>query len=129
MVGATFKKIASASAALCAALTLAACAGNGGGGGAQANVDATTKAVYNDDSAGTTQYFDDALRNQFSRSELGIMSDQMHRLGDYHGLTFVGSDASKNEYTYRAGFDKGAMNVTVRMDPDGKFSAYRVFPQ
>lgn len=129
MAGAAFKHIASVSAAFCAALALAACAGNGGGGGAQANVDATTKAVYNDDSAGTMQYFDDALRNQFTRSELGIMSDQMHRLGDYKGLSFVGSDASKNEYTYRASFSGGAMNVTVRMDPDGKFSAYRVFPQ
>jgi hypothetical protein len=129
MVGAISKRLASVSAALCAALALAACAGNGSGGGTQANVDATTKAVYNDDSAGTTQYFDDALKNQFSRSELGIMSDQMHRLGDYNGLTFVGSDASKNEYTYRAAFTKGAMNVTVRMDPDGRFSAYRVFPQ
>jgi len=117
-----------ASAALCAALALGACAGNAGSN-AQSSVDATTKAVYNDDADATTHYFDDALKNQFTRSELGLMSDAMHRLGDYRGLAYVGTDASKSEYTYRATFSGGSMNVTVKMDPDGKFAAYRVFPQ
>ena len=119
-------KVVIVSAALVAALAVSAC--NNAGANTQTNVDATTKAVYNDDAPSTTQYFDDALRNQFTRSELGIMSDAMHRLGEYRGVTYVGTDTSKNEYTYRANFSGGAMNVTVKLDPDGKFAAYRVFP-
>ena len=112
--------------ALLAALSLAACGGNPGSG-AQSSADSTTKAVYNDNIDGVTQNFDDTLKSQVTRSEVGILSDQMHKLGDYQGLTYVSNDPNKNEYTYRAGFSKGTMNVVVRLDPDGKFAAYRVF--
>jgi len=108
-------------------LMLAACNGGNSGGAAQNSADTTTKAVYNDDLGGVTQNFDDTLKTQVTRSEVGILSDQMHKLGDYQGLTFVSSDPNKSEYTYRAGFTKGTMNVVVRLDPDGKLSAYRVF--
>lgn len=107
-------------------LGLAACAGNGAGQ-AQAAADATTKAVYNDDANAVTQNFDDTLKTQVTRSEVGILSDQMHRYGDYKGLTYVSTDPSKNEYTYRADFTKGSMNVVLKLDPDGKTAAYRVF--
>jgi hypothetical protein len=125
MAGA-ISKTAAAFAGASLALALAACGGNNAGS-AQSATDSTTKAVYNDDVNGVTQNFDDTLKTQVTRSEVGILSDQMHRLGDYHGLTFVGSDPNKNEYTYRAGFTKGNMNVVVRLDPDGRFAAYRVF--
>ncbi len=108
-------------------LMLAACNGNNSGGAAQTSADTTTKAVYNDDVNGVTENFDDTLKTQVTRSEVGILSDQMHKLGDYKGLTYVSNDPSKNEYTYRAGFTKGTMNVVVRLDTDGKLSAYRVF--
>lgn len=120
MAGARFKCAAGVSLAL----ALAACGGNGAGT-AQAGADNTTKAVYNDDVNGVTQNFDDNLKTQVTRSEVGIMSDQMHQLGDYQGLTFVSSDPNKNEFTYRATFSKGAGNVVVRVDTDGHFSAYR----
>jgi hypothetical protein len=107
-----------------AAWPLAAC--GGGGNGAQAAADNTTKAVYNDDYDGVTQNFDDNLKQVVTRSEVGILSDRMHKAGQYQGLTFVSSDPNKNEYTYRAGFSSGTMNVVVRLDPDGKFAAYRV---
>ena len=107
-------------------LALAACGGGNGGGQAQGSADSTTKAVYNDDIDGVTQNFDDSLKSQVTRSEVGILSDQMHRLGDYKGLTFVSNDPAKNEYTYRADFAKGSMNVVLRLDPDGKIAAYRV---
>jgi hypothetical protein len=114
-------------AALLAVIVLAACGGGNAGSSAQGNADSATKAVYNDDPAGVTQNFDDTLKAQVTRSEVGILSDQMHKYGEYQGLTFVNSDPAKNEYTYRAGFAKGSMNVVVRLDPDGKFAAYRVF--
>jgi hypothetical protein len=114
--------------ALLAALSLPACGGGGNGNnsGVQANADSTTKAAYNDDYDGVTQNFDGNLKQQVTRAEVGILSDRMHRAGQYQGLTFVSSDPNKNEYTYRAGFSNGTMNVVVRLDPDGKMAAYRV---
>ncbi len=106
------------------ALALAAC-GGGAAGSAQATADRTTKAVYDNDVDAVTQNFDDALRAQVTRSEVGLMSDQMHALGDYNGLTFVSSDPAKNEYTYRANFSKGSRSVILRLDTDGKTAAYR----
>jgi hypothetical protein len=50
----------------------------------------------------------------------------MHKQGDYQGLTFVSSDPNKNEYTYRANFSKGSMNVVIRLDQNGEIAAYRV---
>jgi len=107
------------------ALALAAC-GGGGAGQAQSLADSTTRAVYNDDPNGVTAHFDDQLKTQVTRSEVGILSDQMHREGDYHGLTFLSSNPNKNEYTYRANFSRGSMNVVMRLDPNGQIAAYRV---
>lgn len=104
---------------------LAACGGHSGGQPQNA-ADATTQAVYNDDLTGVTQNFDDSLKAQVTRSEVGILSDKMHSMGDYKGLTYVRTDPSKNEYTYRANFSSGAVNVVLRMDSDGKIAAYRV---
>ena len=107
---------------------LAACGGGGSGGGqAQSIADSATKAAYNDDSNALTQNFDDTLKTQVTRAQVGTLSDQMHELGDYKGLTFVSSDPSKNEYTYRADFTNGNANVVIRLDADGKASAYHVF--
>jgi hypothetical protein len=113
--------------ALAMVFGLAACAAGNSGGQAQSAADATTKAVYNDDADGVTQNFDDNLKAQVTRSEVGILSDQMHKLGDYKGLTYVSTDPAKNEYTYRADFSKGSMNVVLKLDADGKVAAYRVF--
>lgn len=107
------------------ALALAAC-GGGGSGQAQSLADSTTKAVYNDDPGGVTAHFDDQLKNQVTRSEVGILSDQMHKQGDYQGLSLLGNDPNKNEYTYRANFSKGSMNVVLRLDENGEIAAYRV---
>lgn len=113
-------------AAFAAAAALAAC-GGGGSGQAQRLADGATRAVYNDDINGVTQNFDATLKSQVTRSEVGILSDQMHKLGDYKGLTYVSDDPAKNEYTYRAGFTNGSMPVVLKLDADGKLAAYRVF--
>lgn len=107
------------------ALALAAC-GGGGNGQAQSLADSTTKAVYNDDPGGVTSHFDDQLKSQVTRTEVGILSDQMHKQGDYQGVTFMSSDPNKNEYTYKANFSKGSMNVVLRLDQNGQIAAYRV---
>lgn len=112
--------------ALLAALPCA-CSGAQPGGSAASTSDTVTKAVYNNDVDGVSANFDDHLKTQVSRGEVGMLSDKMHALGDYKGLTFVSADPAKNEYVYRADFDKGSMNLVVRLDSDGKLAAYRLF--
>jgi hypothetical protein len=107
------------------ALVLAACGGNGTGQ-AQSLADSTTKAAYDDNLDGVTAHFDDQLKAQVTRSEVGILSDRMHQQGDYQGLSFVSSDPNKNEFTYRANFSKGSMSVVLRLDQNGEIAAYRV---
>jgi hypothetical protein len=114
--------------ALALAAAVAGCAGNAFGA-AQATADSTTKAVYANDPNAMTSNFDDALKKQVTRAEVGTISDQMHKLGDYKGLTLLKSDTTKNEFTYRADFATGSMNVVIRLDPDGKLAAYRVVPK
>lgn len=113
--------------ALLGLIALAGCSNPAGA--AQSTTDSVTKSVFSNDVAGVDSNFDTALQAQVNRAQVGILSDKMHALGDYKGLTFVSSDPTKNEYTYRADFDHGMMNVVVRLDTDGKLSAYRVFPQ
>lgn len=103
---------------------LAACAGSD----PQTTANNVTRAIYSDNSAAVLPYFDDALRPQVSRASIGVVSDKMHALGTYNGLSLVGSDAQKHEYSFRANFSKGTMNLVVRLDGDGRLAAYRVFP-
>jgi demethoxyubiquinone hydroxylase (CLK1/Coq7/Cat5 family) len=107
------------------ALALAAC-GGGGTGQAQSLADSTTKAVYNDDPDNVTAHFDDQLKSQVTRTQVAIISDKMHKQGDYQGLSFMSSDPNKNEYTYKANFSKGSLNVVMRLDQNGEIAAYRV---
>jgi hypothetical protein len=118
-------RVVAALVGLSFALVLAACGGNGDGQ-AQSLADSTTKAAYDDNPDGVTAHFDDQLKAQVTRSEVGILSDRMHQQGDYQGLSFVSSDPNKNEYTYRANFSKGSMNVVLRLDENGEIAAYRV---
>lgn len=85
--------------------------------------------MYANDYAAVTADMDATLVPTVTRGEVGDLSDRMHKLGDYGGLTqLTGDDASK-KYTYIAKFSKGSMMVEMRLDPDGKIAAYRVVPQ
>ncbi|MHB8146075.1 MAG: hypothetical protein ACYDGM_02285 [Vulcanimicrobiaceae bacterium] len=105
---------------------LPACSAGSSGTAARA-ADSVTKAVYGNDARGVASQLDTQLQSQVSRGEVGMLSDKMHALGQYKGLTYISGDPTKNEYTYRANFDKGSLNVVVRVDADGKLGAYRVF--
>lgn len=107
------------------AAALASCGGSPAGQ-AQNQADNVTKAVYNNDPAAVTQNFDDGLKKQVTRAQVGMLSDKMHKLGDYKGLTYVSNDGLKNEYTYRANFSNGSAPVVMRMGADGKIAAYRI---
>ena len=94
----------------------------------KAMADATTRGVYDADYDRTTQNFDSALKLTVTRQSIGQISDKMHALGTLHDLKPTTSDADKGRYDYEATFDKGAMLVQIRLDPNGKIGAYRVSP-
>jgi hypothetical protein len=89
----------------------------------------TTRGVYDADYAKTTQHFDAALKLQVTRASLNALSAQMHAYGAYRGLKQLPSEPDKARYDFEAEFDKGAMLVQLRLDPNGMIGAYRVVPE
>ena len=124
-MGTDLVRTARAIACLALSATLASC-GNSPASQAQSQADTVTKAVYENNPASVQQNFDDALKRQVTRAQVGLLSDKLHKLGDYKGLTYVSNDGLKNEYTYRANFANGAAPVVLRFDADGKIAAYRI---
>lgn len=117
-------------AALAAAIALtSACASNSPGDRAQKLADAATKAVYNDDVAALTSNMNAQLVPTVTRAQVGDLSDKLHALGDYQGLTPTATDSLKSEYDFDAKFTKATWTVMVRLDADGKIAAYRVAPK
>jgi len=114
--------------ALATVVALCACAASNGAGSAATALATVTKAIYADDAPGVSAAFDDGVRSEISRAEVGLLSDKMHALGTYQGATLLGSDPQKSEFTYRVDFERGAMNVAIRIAADGKLAAYRAFP-
>ncbi|HEY5095397.1 MAG TPA: hypothetical protein VII69_09800 [Candidatus Eremiobacteraceae bacterium] len=110
------------------AVVLAGCSSGPAADRAQKLADDATKAVYNDDMAGLTANMNAALVPTVTRAQLGDLSDKMHALGSYDGLTPSGTDSLKSEYDFKAKFDKGTWTVMIKLDGDGKIAAYRVAP-
>ncbi len=88
--------------------------------------DQVMRAVYDNDMQGVTANFDSALAGQVTRASLGALSDKLHSLGQYQGLTETQINVPRREYTFDAAFDKGHATVAMRLDADGKVAAYRV---
>jgi len=95
----------------------------------QAMADRVTRSVYADDMTATTADFDEETKKTITRSQLGVLSDQMHALGDYRSLTQRSGDPDTGKYAYDAHFANGTMLVELRVDPSGKVGAYRVSPE
>lgn len=111
-----------------AALAVALCACASPSAKATSAADTITKSVLANDANGVRNAMDAQQQADVTRASVGTLSDVMHKLGDYRGLTLTKSDTGKNVFTFRADFSKGAMVVEVRMDPDGKVAAYRATP-
>jgi hypothetical protein len=90
--------------------------------------DSITRAVYANDYDGTTAPMDRDTRGEVTRGEIGDLSDRMHSLGSYQGLTQVKADPDRGLYDYDLRFSNGHMSARLRIDPSGKVGAYRVFP-
>lgn len=98
------------------------------GSNEQKLADDVTRAVYNNDMAGVNANFNSELGPQVTRASLGVLSDKMHTLGNYQGVTETATDLPSRRYTFDAKFDKGDMTVQLRLDANGKVAAYRVTP-
>lgn len=88
----------------------------------------TTRALYADERDAATANFDEALKAQVTRAQVGALSDLMHQLGAYQGLKPTASDADTGRYEFQANFEKGILLVEMRLDPSGKIGAYRIVP-
>ncbi len=115
-------------ALLSCALLLAACS-SGGNQDPSALAEKITRAVYANDLDTTIATFDDETKKQVTRSQLGVISDRMHALGDIKSFTQRSSEPDKGRYDYDVSFTGGSMLVQLRVDPDGKVGAYRVVPE
>ena len=111
-----------------AASVLLAIAGCSHASNEQKIADDLTQAIYNNDVAAVQQNFTSDLAAQVTRASVGQLSDMMHQIGNYQGLTETGSDLPAKRYIFDAKFDKGDMTVRIRLDNNGKLAAYRVTP-
>ena len=98
------------------------------GSAPQGLADSITRAVYTNDYDHTVSSFDNQTKAQITRSSLGDLSDRMHALGGYEGLSQTSADPDRGRYTYDARFTGGHLTVLMRLDPSGKVGAYRVLP-
>jgi len=112
------------------ALGLVACSGASGSSGSdqQKLAENVTRAVYNNDMESVTSNMSSTLAPQVTRGSLGVLSDEMHTMGNLQGLSETDTDAPARRYTFDAKFDRGDMTVQMRLDGDGKIVAYRVVP-
>jgi hypothetical protein len=110
-------------------LALVACRGAAADPAEQAQrlAQAATNAIYANDPAGVRSQLDDTIARLVTRAQVGALSDKFHALGAYRGLTFLVSDPTKSEFTYNAAFERGNVNVVVRLGQDGRLAAYRIF--
>jgi hypothetical protein len=111
-----------------ATCALSACASRGVGSSAANLADSITRAVYANDYDATTANFDAATKAEVTRTEIGELSDKMHALGAYRGLTQTNVEADRGLYDFDLSFAGGHMVAKLRLDPSGKVGAYRVIP-
>jgi hypothetical protein len=110
------------------AVALTAC-GQQRGSDPQSIANGVAQAIYNNDYGGATANFDDALKAQATRTQVAMISDKMHALGDYQGLTQTKSDDDTRRYWFDAKFSKGDMTVELRLHANGQIAAYRLIPK
>jgi hypothetical protein len=90
--------------------------------------DDMTHALYANDLDRFSGYFDDATKATVTRSDMGALSDRMHKLGDLQSIAPHDADPDAGRYTYDVTLSRGTMLVELRIDPTGKVGAYRVVP-
>jgi hypothetical protein len=119
-------KLAALAAAL--GLGLAAC---GGENHYEQLADQVTKAIVVNDMRPVEKDFNALARPQLeNRAKVGALSDQLNALGTFSGAhedkSAEGTDP--NIHVFKAVFSKGAWQIMMRIDADGKISAFQIHP-
>jgi hypothetical protein len=109
-----------------------ACAGCGSSKHAMSPLelaDATTRGAYDGDPAATSRYFDSGLRATVTPRSVAVVSQLMHRYGEYQGITQTAEIAKDVRYDFEAQFSHGSMLVQMRLERDKQtIAAYRIVP-
>jgi hypothetical protein len=108
------------------ALAIAVGTGCGNASDPSALAEKITRAVYANDFDSTTADFDDSLKGEVTRAEVGAISDKLHDLGDIKQVSQRSANADTGRYDYDVTLDRGSVVVQLRLDPSGKVGAYRV---
>ncbi|HME81257.1 MAG TPA: hypothetical protein VKF82_04185 [Candidatus Eremiobacteraceae bacterium] len=108
---------------------LVACSQSQHNSSPQDTATAIAQALYNNDYNGVIANFDDTLKGQATRTQVAMISDKMHSLGDFQGLSATKSDDDTRRYVYDAKFSKGDMTVELRLHANGQVAAYRIIPK
>lgn len=90
--------------------------------------DQATRALYEDNHDAAIANFEEHLKMHVTREQVGAISDEMHALGRYKGLSVLHANKNAGRFHYAAKFDRGTMIVMVTVDPAGRIAAYRVRP-
>ena len=90
--------------------------------------DQTTRALYEDNHDAAIANFDEHLKTRVTREQVGAISDAMHSLGRYRGLSTLRVNKDAGRFNYTANFDRGTMVVMVMVDPAGRIAAYHLKP-
>ena len=90
--------------------------------------DQTTRALYEDNHDAAVANFDEHLKLRVTRERVGAISDEMHSLGRYKGLSAPRINKGNGRFNYTANFDRGTMIVMVMVDPAGRIAAYHLKP-
>ena len=118
-----------AAASLAVVALAAACAQPSATSSAQNLAEKVTRAVYDNDLDATVAKFDDATKKSITRSQLGLMSDKMHELGQIRTFTARNADPDRGRFDYDVAFTGGQLLVQMRLDPTGKVGGYYVVPE
>lgn len=108
---------------------LVACSQAQRAAGPQDTATAVAQALYNNDYNGVVTNFDDTLKGQVTRTQVALISDKMHSLGDFQGLSLAKTDEDTRRYWFDAKLSKGAMTVEMRLHANGQIAAYRIVPK
>ncbi len=90
--------------------------------------DQATRALYEDNHDAAIVNFDEHLKSRVTREQVGAISDEMHSLGRYKGLSALHANENAGRFNYAANFDRGTMIVMVMVDPAGRIAAYHLRP-
>jgi hypothetical protein len=87
------------------------------------------ESIQRNDMAPVAKDFNAVTRDQFTRASVGRNADLLAPLGALKNVKeTTPKDSPPRRHTFTAKFDKGALDVTMVLDSDGKITGFRFVP-